>query len=911
MANWYNALWQHRQAVTIDHTVVSGSLTNFVLFVNETGFVKPGTGNDVFDRAKANGGDIIVTTSDGTTKIDRELVKFDTSNKKLEMWIRVPSVSSVTDTTIYIYYGNPVHTEPNTNGTWTSYQYVSHDGGDTDATGNAASSTTYGTPTLVDGLTGEANSFPSPGDIIDTGLAAITYPFTFQTWVKPQSFTGPYVLGNFNTSDEDFTLYTQSSQWVFNAENGGGAHGFGTVNQNSWNFLGISIDSDYSKTYHDGDFIGTVSSNGAIGDINSGTNLKINDKGDTVNTAGGIVVDEIRIFSGVLSDDHIDAEYKNQSTPATFYSVSNQQEVSGSYVAPPTQSLNITSYPVTVAIGAQIKVPVTALNFSKPTSVVGTGVEITVSSIGEININVFQSGIAANVVVQSSINVDFGRTYGGGTGFKPQKPFELFKEEGQSNKDSKFIGGLIRQNIEMGGIVCYVWKNIGTHDQRSADGKVGTQLDESLGEVDDEGTFHGIQDSILGENRDRKYAENAVRLKGTYAVSENELDYARFGMALMGDVIQVEFHKEEMEKKVGRRMRPGDVVEMVHLREVGEDGRAMNRYYEVDNIARSPSGFDFTYQYHVLAATMKPIRDSQEFIDLMERETENGNTLRDQISNRSMLEKITAKQQDAANEKAYTTNYDITPLYIDDEGLVIPHIWSDDGKPPNGKPVTQVSAFPSNPTEGDYVVRIDMYPNKLYRYQSGKWLLKEKDSKRDWQPYNWTRKLREFARDGSLEDDMRPWELKSIHDILTPTQGRSNPSPKNHNITHTNIFDWDRMIDAKVPEEIEAEAPQIERSATLVPTNAQTSIADFLNAEQGEFDHFLIYYVIKRTTNQEVGEILINDDGTNVSMDHEHTDIGDVGVTFHVIHENGFRKLKYTMTDGVDASFKYFVKSAW
>ena len=88
--------------------------------------------------------------------------------------------------------------------------------------------------------------------------------------------------------------------------------------------------------------------------------------------------------------------------------------------------------------------------------------------------------------------------------------------------------------------------------------------------------------------------------------------------------------------------------------------------------------------------------------------------------------------QDAAIEQAYTTNYDTTPLFIDDEGSIVPHIWTDDGRPPNGRPVTQVTSFPSSPSEGDYVVRIDMFPNKLYRFQAGKWMLKEKDSKRKW-----------------------------------------------------------------------------------------------------------------------------------------------------------------------------------
>jgi len=905
---WYNALWQHRQLVTVHSENVTSTLNNFVLYMDETGFVKPGINNDVFDRAKADGTDIIITASDGVTKLSHEIVNFDIGSKKLEIWVRIPTVSSTNDTTLFVYYGNAVHTEPYDASVWTSYQYVSHDGGQTDSTGTV-SSTTYGTPVEVDGITGKAYRFPDAGDIHDTGLQVIDYPLTFQAWVKPESFTGPYVMGNFATSAEDFTLYTQASQWVLTAENGGGAHGFGTVNQSSWNFLSVTIDNLFNRSYHNGAPIGNISSGGATGTIDSGDTLKINDKGDTINSAGGIIVDEIHFFTGVLSADHIAAQYTNQYSPVTFYDVSNQQEVSGSYVSPPASDITITTFVAIVSVGVNIKPPMYGAAITTFAPSIGTGVLIDTPT-ATLTITSPLLGVEANIFISSNINVEFGQIFGGASKFKPSRQFELYKEGDPNNKDSQFLSGINKQIIDIGGVTCYIWKLLGTHDQSNVDGTPGTQLDEAFGVLDD-GVLDGIQDVVLGENRDRKYSDNAIRLKGAYAVSENELDYARFGMSLLGDIIQIEFHKVDMVDKVGRRLKPGDVLEMPHLREIGEDGSIANRYYEVDTLSRSPTGYDPSYQYHILAATLKPIRDSQEFIDLMERKDEYGKTLREQTSNRKHIEASTAKIQDAADEQAYTTNYDTTPLYISDEGVIISHMWSDDGKPPNGRPVTQVSSFPASPTEGDYVVRIDMYPNKLYRYQAGKWLLKEKDNKREWQPYNWTRKLREFSSDRSLEDDMRPWELKSIHDVLSPTQGRSNPSPKGRDIIHANIFNWDRKIEVEIPSDVIAEAAEVERSATLVPTNAATSISDFLNTGVGEYDFFVLYYVITRGANQEAGEIIINDNGTAISMDHEHNDIGDVGVVFSTVYEGGFRKLKYTMTAGSAAVMKFFVKGAW
>lgn len=57
--------------------------------------------------------------------------------------------------------------------------------------------------------------------------------------------------------------------------------------------------------------------------------------------------------------------------------------------------------------------------------------------------------------------------------------------------------------------------------------------------------------------------------------------------------------------------------------------------------------------------------------------------------------------------------------------------------------------------------------------------MREKDIKREWQPYNWVVKLREFMSDRSCEDKDRNWELRSIHDVLTDRERRSDPSPDN------------------------------------------------------------------------------------------------------------------------------------
>jgi hypothetical protein len=45
-----------------------------------------------------------------------------------------------------------------------------------------------------------------------------------------------------------------------------------------------------------------------------------------------------------------------------------------------------------------------------------------------------------------------------------------------------------------------------------------------------------------------------------------------------------------------------------------------------------------------------------------------------------------------------------------------------DGIAPNGLPVTPGVAFPPNPASGDYCLRLDYKPNRLFRYDGRRWI---------------------------------------------------------------------------------------------------------------------------------------------------------------------------------------------
>lgn len=365
--------------------------------------------------------------------------------------------------------------------------------------------------------------------------------------------------------------------------------------------------------------------------------------------------------------------------------------------------------------------------------------------------------------------------------FEPKQPFALFDADKlRFNKDSEFLDGIVEEQIQRGGVQVNVYRLLGTFAQdRDALGIKHTGPGDTPPLSLDE--FLGLEDPILGENRDRAYDFNDIPfLWGVYQVSQNDLEYAKWGLTgLTNDVLTMEFHLQACERVLGRRIIVGDVIEMPHLREVGIDGRIANKWYVVSSVIKSPGGYDPMYGFHVLGAILAPMRNAQEFIDLMEREDEYGKTLAEQTGNGDALLDLTAQNQALANDHAKITWWDTTPMYFDPaDPLLAPYRWIDDGKPPNGIPIVQGNQFPANPLENDFFLRSDFYPNRLFQYRGGRWHLREIDIKREWQPYNWVRKLRDFMSDRSDADKARGYKLKSIHDVITPREEGSDPSPE-------------------------------------------------------------------------------------------------------------------------------------
>ncbi|PIY59684.1 hypothetical protein COY96_00485, partial [Candidatus Wolfebacteria bacterium CG_4_10_14_0_8_um_filter_37_11] len=97
-ATWLSG-WSYRKLITIDHTKIDETLTDFPVLVKLT------SSNFDFSKALSTGYDIRFTSDNGTTLLKYERERHDQANSLAEYWVKVPSISNTSPTNFYLYYG--------------------------------------------------------------------------------------------------------------------------------------------------------------------------------------------------------------------------------------------------------------------------------------------------------------------------------------------------------------------------------------------------------------------------------------------------------------------------------------------------------------------------------------------------------------------------------------------------------------------------------------------------------------------------------------------------------------------------------------------------------------------------------------------------------------------------------------
>lgn len=312
----------------------------------------------------------------------------------------------------------------------------------------------------------------------------------------------------------------------------------------------------------------------------------------------------------------------------------------------------------------------------------------------------------------------------------------IYKPE--KSADYRFIDRNIKETFQIGGTDIFVHKYLGPKEPET-----GTPSQpRSVSDIPET----KIQDLLFLENRDRQYSDDLYTLRGIYNVQDLDFDLSQFGMFLQNDTVFITFHMNSTVEAIGRKLMPGDVFELPHLKDeyaLNDFQVSLKRFYVVEDINRSAEGFSQTWYPHLYRCKCKPVMDSQEFKDIFDKESgEAGKSLRDVMSTYDKEMQINTAVLNQAAEDVALTGYDTDKFFVlptDDNGnvdttgpqagtLQTPagnyYVGYNTGnaKPPNGATYSFGVAFPSSSDKGDYFLRTDFSPNRLFRYNGNHWL---------------------------------------------------------------------------------------------------------------------------------------------------------------------------------------------
>jgi hypothetical protein len=351
---WYNSSWNYRVALIIDHTKVSGTLTNFPILINIT--------NSALQQyAQTNGNDILFTSADGTNKLSHEIESYTSSNGLLVAWVNVPILSSVADTNLYLYYGNSSATnQQNVAATWDSnFKGVWHmNNSFTDSTSNNNNGINTGTISATGKIANGRGFVRSNGvDYITiSGLMGSSSNVTLSAWADLTSIDtkGAEII---NLGDCVFMGQNNTNAFggFYNGSNWSATPSSTNLIGTGWRYVAYTFDdAGHSQSlYVDGVQIGSSTFTNSISYAGLGANTIIGKQGNggTGYSFDGMM-DEVRVSSTSRSAGWIWTEFNNQNSPATFYSVGSPETKSPTITTQPTNQTVVAGGNVTFLVVA-------------------------------------------------------------------------------------------------------------------------------------------------------------------------------------------------------------------------------------------------------------------------------------------------------------------------------------------------------------------------------------------------------------------------------------------------------------------------------------------------------------------------------------------------------------------------------
>ena len=271
-----------------------------------------------------------------------------------------------------------------------------------------------------------------------------------------------------------------------------------------------------------------------------------------------------------------------------------------------------------------------------------------------------------------------------------------------------------------------------------------------------------IQDLLFLENRDRKYDPDVYEMRGIYNVQDIDFDLSQFGLFLSNDTLFMTIPINSSVKTLGRKIMSGDVIELPHLKDeyaLNDYDVSLKRFYVVEDVNRAAEGFSQTWYPHLYRLKLKQIYDGQEYAEILDLPVseDSDTTLRDVLSTYEKEMQINSAVVAQAEADAPKSGFDTSHYYSiaagDNGNIALQtadetdldasniNVTSDeiadrperegysgylvnygDGTAPNGAPFGFGIQFPRTNQNGDYYLRTDFFPNRMFRYDGLRWI---------------------------------------------------------------------------------------------------------------------------------------------------------------------------------------------
>lgn len=319
---------------------------------------------------------------------------------------------------------------------------------------------------------------------------------------------------------------------------------------------------------------------------------------------------------------------------------------------------------------------------------------------------------------------------------------------------------MVNEQFQVGGVDIFIHKYLGPVAPQEGE-STPTTPNTSANPIPE----LGIQDVLFMENRDRNYEPDVYSIRGIYTMNDLDFNLSQFGLFLQNDTVLMHFHLRNCVDTLGRKIMPGDVLELPHLKdEYALDNHfvALKRFYVVQDVSRPANGFSQTWYPHLVRAKCVPLVDSQEFSQIFAQDSGNGDgtTLKDLLSTYNQSIQINDQIVTQAALDAPVSGYNTSQFYViplttgtglvqvvdasdvtddtsidaEDASVVLNTPsgrvyvgYGSGGIPPNGVAFGSGIQFPIDPDKGEFYLRTDYLPNVLYRYDGGKWIMYEQN----------------------------------------------------------------------------------------------------------------------------------------------------------------------------------------